>query len=129
MMKVGFGLSLDGYASLLPKQTLAMPICGPLGLLQLLETRLGLKAKTTSSALRVFQFRQVLEELATERPMFFSESFTRDSYAVAETLLEWRDDLIEAGWDGLASADDTIGIKDLAAGDARTGKALRPATQ
>ncbi len=127
-MKVGFGLSLDGYASLLPKQALAMPMCGPLGLLQFLETRLGLKAKATSSALRVFQFRKILEELVTERPMFFSESFKRDSYAVAETLLKWRDDLIEAGWDGLASADDTARIQDMAAVEARTENRLSPGT-
>jgi hypothetical protein len=127
-MNVGFGLSLDGYASLLPKQALAMPMCGPLGFLQFLETRLGLKAKATSSALRVFQFRKILEELVTERLMFFSESFKRDSYAVAETLLKWRDDLIEAGWDGLASADDTIRIQHMAAVEARTGKRLSPGT-
>ena len=127
-MKVGFGLSLDGYASLLPKQTLAMPMYGPLGLLQFLETRLGLKAKATSSALRVFQFRKILEELVTERPMFFSESFKRDSYAVAETLLKWRDDLIEAGWDGLASADDTARIQNMAAVETRTGNRLSPGT-
>src|ERR1700733_12936647 len=60
--------------------------------------------------------------------MFFSESFTRDSYAVAETLLEWRDDLIEAGWDGLASADDTARIQDMAAVEARTGNRLSPGT-
>ena len=127
-MKVGFGLSLDGYASLLPKQVLAMPMCGPLGLLQFLETRLGLKAKAVSPAIRVFQFRQSLEELATERPMFFSESFKRDAYAVAETLLKWRDDLIEAGWDGLASSDDTARIQDMAAVEARTRNRLSPGT-
>ncbi|MBI3852566.1 MAG: PD-(D/E)XK nuclease family protein [Verrucomicrobia bacterium] len=64
----------------------------------------------------------------TERPMFFSESFRRDSYAVAETLLKWRDDLIEVGWDGLASADDTIRIQDIVAVEARTGKRLSPGT-
>ncbi len=60
--------------------------------------------------------------------MFFSESFKRDSYAVAETLLKWRDDLIEAGWDGLASADDTARIQDTAAVEARTRNRLSPGT-
>jgi hypothetical protein len=125
-MKVSFGLCLDGYAPLLPKQALAMPVCGPLGFLQLLETRLGLKAKAVSPALRVFQYCQILDELATERPTFFGESFKRDSYAVAETLLKWRDDLIEAGWNGLASADDTARIQDMAAMEARTENRLSP---
>lgn len=105
---------------------MAAPMCGPLGFLELLETRLGLKAKAISPALRVFQFRQILEDLATERTMFFNESFKRDSYAVAETLLKWRDDLIEAGWDGLASADDTARIQDMAVVETRTRKHLSP---
>ena len=118
-MKVAFSLALDGYDTLLPRQMLSTPTCGPLGFLQLLETRLGLKAKATSSPRRVVQFRQILEQITNERSTFYSESFKRDPYAVAETLLNWRDDLIEAGWDGLAAADDTIRIQDLAAVEAR----------
>ena len=80
-------MGFDGYETVLPKQSLAMPVCGPLGLLQLLETRLGLKAKTVSSAHRVVEFRQILEQISIERPAFYNESFKKDPYAVAETLL------------------------------------------
>ena len=96
-MKISFGMGFDGYETVLPKQSLAMPVCGPLGLLQLLETRLGLKAKAVSSAHRVVEFRQILEQISIERPAFYNESFKKDPYAVAETLLQWRDALIETG--------------------------------
>jgi hypothetical protein len=127
-MKVSFGLGFDGYDTLFPKQGLATPCCGPLGLLQLLETRLGLKAKVVSLAHRVVQFRQILEQLATERLGFYCESFKKDPYAVAETLLQWRDALIEAGWDGLASANDTARIQDMAAVETRTANRLSRGT-
>jgi hypothetical protein len=125
-MKISFGMGLDGYETVLPRQMLAMPICGPLGLLQLLETRLGLKAKTVSSAHRVVEFRQILEQISIERPTFYNESFKKDPYAVAEALLQWRDALIEAGWDGLASASDTARIRDVAAVEAQTANRLPP---
>ncbi len=125
-MKITFGMSFDGHDPLFPKQTLGMPICGPSGFLQFLETRLGLKSKAVSPAVRVFQFRQILEEVVAEGTTFFSESFRRDSYAVAETLLKWRDDLIEAGWDGLASANDAARIRDMAVVEARAGTRLSP---
>lgn len=111
-MKIIFGMGFDGYETVLPRQTLAMPTCGPLGLLQLLETRLGLKAKIVSSAHRVVEFRQILEQVSIERPTFYNESFKKDPYAVAETLLQWRDALIEVGWDGVASASNTARIQD-----------------
>ena len=123
-MKISFGIGLDGYETLEARQALAMPICGPLALLQLLETRLGLKAKSTTSAHRVVQFRQILERLAVERPTFYVESFKKDPYAVAETLLQWRDDLIEAGWDGQASVGDTARLRDMATVEAQTTNCL-----
>src|SRR5665213_1159139 len=125
-MKISFGMGFDGYETVLSKQSLAMPVCGPLGLLQLLETRLGLKAKTVSSAHRVVEFRQILEQISIERPAFYNEPFKKDPYTVAETLLQWRDALIEAGWDGLASASATARIQDMAAVEAQTANRLRP---
>jgi hypothetical protein len=85
-----------------------------------------LKAKAVSSAHRVVEFRQILEQNSIERPAFYNESFKRDSYAVAETLLQWRDALIEAGWHGLASASDSARIQDMAAVEAHTTKRLSP---
>ena len=125
-MKVRFGLNFDGFDSLVPKQMLAAPTLGPLGFLQLLETRLGLKSKSFSAAHRVVQFRQILEQLANERRTFYTESFNKDPYAVAEALLLWRDALIETGWDGLASTADTARIQDMAALEAKTANHLSP---
>lgn len=36
-----------------------------------------------------------------------SRSLEKDVFTAADTLLGWRDSLIEAGWDGQASATDT----------------------
>jgi RecB family exonuclease len=125
-MKITFGLELDGYQAVESRQALESPICGPLGLLQLLETRLGLKAKTSTTPRRVVQFRGLVEQLAGEGAAFYGESFKKDPYAVAETLLRWRDDLIASGWNGQASSDSTLRLRDMAALEARAAAHLSP---
>src|SRR6476660_9853629 len=99
-MKIIFGLALDGCETVGPTHLLNDICCGPLGLIQILETRLGLKAKSTSAAQRVTQYRTLLKTLAEEGDVFYRAASEKESYAVADTLLRWRDDLVEAGWDG-----------------------------
>ena len=99
-MKVTFGLSLDGWEPLKSPQCLDEATCGPGGFLELLEVRLGLKTNALPLSQRLVHYKTLLGELAKERAAFYAESFKRDPYAVAETLLSWRDDLIMAGWDG-----------------------------
>lgn len=125
-MRITFDLELDGYEALKSRGVLDCPVCGPLGLLQTLETRLGLKAKGTTAARRVVQFQGVLESLARQRPVFYLESFKKDPYSVAETLLRWRDELVEAGWDGQADAACTQRISDMAAVDTAAAGRLSP---
>jgi RecB family exonuclease len=125
-MRITFDLALDGYESLESRQLLDHSVCGPLGLLQTLETRLGLKSKPTTAARRAVQFQGVLESVAAQRPVFYGESFTKDPYAVAETLLRWRDELVEAGWDGQASATCTPRVRDMAAVQAAAAGCLSP---
>lgn len=122
-MKVELGLKFDGYSPVYPRHSIAESVCGPLGFLDLLETRLGLKVRAVAPAQRVFQFRQALEKV-TDCPRFFRDSFKRDPYAVAEVLLRWRDGMIEAGWDGKASPDDSARIQDMAAVEARAKECL-----
>jgi hypothetical protein len=125
-MKVIFGLDLDGYRTLQSTQAMQLAVCGPLELLQVLETRLGLKTKTVTTPRRVVQFRAAIEQLVAEGPTFYAESFKKDAYAVAETLLRWRDDLIAAGWNGQASSDDTAKLRDMAALETRATRSLSP---
>lgn len=70
---------------------------GELGLLDLLETQLGLKQPESISYQRKIDYLQALRE-AEVKPRFYSESLKTDPMAVTEYLLELRDALIESGW-------------------------------
>jgi hypothetical protein len=113
-MKIFFGLNLDGYHAPKAKNAFDELTCGPRGFLQLLETRLGGSSLPASPFKRVFQFRNAVLEAAKMYPVFFRESSQQDSLATARVLLQWRDDLIESGWDGLATENDPPRLKDMA---------------
>ena len=60
-MHITFGLLLDGEHGWRPASRLGRPILGPLGLLNLLETRLGLLRAESTQVQRVTQYRQGLK--------------------------------------------------------------------
>ncbi len=74
---------------------------GPQGLLNVLEAHLGLAgAKPLDEYLRIEQYRQLLiQYLHADPGVFFAESFAADPLATATALLEYRDELVLAGWD------------------------------
>ena len=125
-MKITFGLSLDGWEPLTSPQCLDEFTCGTAGFLELLEVRLGLKTSAVLLSQRLLQYKELLEELAKKRSAFYAESFKKDAYAVAETLVGWREGLIMAGWDGQASETDSARLQDMAALEARTLGRLAP---
>ena len=101
-MKITFGISLDSpsYPSLIgDKGALIGELrCGPLGLLQVLETRLGLSGIWEPEPYRVEVYRQRL--LAADNgSRFYTRSLAVDAQGVAQTLLSWRDELLLSGWD------------------------------
>jgi hypothetical protein len=98
-LKITFGLDLDGYQDLQPRDRFNESICGPQGFLRLIELRLGLASKPASVAGRIVQYREFLQNAASIRERFYTASFAKDPLAVAETLLRWRDELVLAGWD------------------------------
>ncbi len=69
---------------------------GPLGLLGILETELGLTRPAVSHADRVAS----LVPRLFERDKFFSASARVDPWGTAQRLLGWRDHLWESGWRG-----------------------------
>lgn len=73
-------------------------------LLRDLEMRLGLPLIEEGPARRVPAWAERLAALMPERP-FYARSFEVDRLGTARALLEWRDGLVEAGWDGTAIAD------------------------
>ncbi len=100
-MKIVFGWHLDGPTC--PETpgggayAIDAAIVGPAGLLNLLETRLGLNGPLTSPARRIAQYVARLRAIDDGR-RFFSRSFAADAWATARLLLHWRDELIAAGW-------------------------------
>ena len=100
-MKLTFGLALDGW---LPTSGTIAPdhcYCGPAGLLRTLELRLGLPSPEGSKASRLVAYQAALKA-ADDGTRFYSVSFAKDALGTAETLLNWRDELKEAGWSGQA---------------------------
>ena len=70
---------------------------GPHGLLQLLESRLGLGVPQVHPAQRIEAWMRRME--AIDAPgMWFHESFEADRWSTAATLLGFRAELVEAGW-------------------------------
>jgi hypothetical protein len=123
-LKIIFGLDLDGYQDLRPRDRFNESICGPHGFLSLLELRLGLASRPASAAARIVQYREVLQNANSIKPRFYSSSLAKDPLAVAETLLRWRDELVVAGWDGSADPADTSRIRDLAEVEEWAGRDL-----
>lgn len=85
------GLRENGSASI------GQPVLGELGLLDLLETQLGLKLPDAISYQRKIEYLQALRS-ANSKPRFYSQSLKTDPMAVTEHLLGLRDVLIESGW-------------------------------
>ncbi|MCC7464998.1 MAG: PD-(D/E)XK nuclease family protein [Saprospiraceae bacterium] len=73
---------------------------GPVKFLQWLEARLGLKGYPNNTTyLRIELYRQTLAQYLGQSDAFYRASFEADRFATAETLLQWRDELLKAGWD------------------------------
>jgi len=104
-MNVMFGLALDGYRQLMVDATLGVVTVGPQGLLDLLETHLGLAGVATAQPVRIARYQRCLQETDNGR-RFYSSSLAVDPLAVSETLLQWHDEWISAGWDGIAGESD-----------------------
>ncbi len=115
-MEVIFGLSLDGPThppvATADAAVMGKAVCGPLGLLQLLEKRTGLGGAWASQPLRIEAYRQRLLG-ADDSTRFFSRSLHADAHSVAETLLAWRDELYLAGWNFATAAGLSPRLHDL----------------
>ena len=120
-MKLVFGLAADsrvfpdfpGSSS----AVLSEAVVGPKGLMNILETQLGLTGASKSEAVRIAAYTSKLLAALTERPAaFYKASIDRDAWATAELLLKWRDELVLSGWS--RSPVGSSRIDDLAAAEA-----------
>lgn len=96
-MHLQVGLLLDGQRGQAIASELDALTTGPLGLLNVLETQLGLLRQEPSGADRVLQYRELLKRLdRSER--FYHQSLGVDELGTAASLLAWRDQWHLHGW-------------------------------
>lgn len=103
-MQVWFGPFLDGCVAPPSFQGVGRAVVGRLGMLQLLEARLGLVEGLETGLQRVEAYQQALQtELVGA---FYERSFEQDPLAVANRLLQWRDELMLEGWNPKETGND-----------------------
>lgn len=108
-----FGMYLDGAPWSDKIASFGELQLGPLGMLSLLETRLGLAGPSIHPAARINQYMACLQ--SCDRPdAWFHQSFGADAWSTAKKLMEWRDLLIESGWNGKADKSCSIRLQALA---------------
>lgn len=128
-MNVVFGWHLDGptHPETVSADLASMgsAVIGPLGFIDLLETRLGLSGPATTPAFRIAQYLARLK-VVDDGAQFFSSSLSVDAWATARLVLSWRDALKQAGWDGSPIVTPGNRLSALADIEAVTGTALAP---
>ncbi|UKA55482.1 PD-(D/E)XK nuclease family protein [Arthrobacter sp. FW305-BF8] len=113
-MNVLFGLYLDRAPWTYRDSALGTVRLGPLGLVQLLQTRLGLTGPDARHSTRIRQYMARLAEQDTPQAWFHG-SFSVDPWSTAIDLLDIRDELVVNGWTGLAPDGSTAKLQALAA--------------
>ncbi len=113
-MRIVFGLHYDGLKPEVPQTVAGVATLGPRGLLEVLETQLGLPTPTPHPSEAPFRYLQCLRE-ASAPNRFFYRSLQVDPVNVARTLLDWREQWYEAGWDGTFPDDAPARLSDMAA--------------
>ena len=125
-MHIVFGLHLDGLKPKMPRTAAGSVTVGPKGMLDVLETQLGLSAPTPHPSEAPLSYLQFLRE-ASSPDRFFYRSLQIDQVNVARTLLDWREQWYEAGWDGTFPNDAPTRLADMAAVE-RIAKGRGPLT-
>ncbi|HEX9228861.1 MAG TPA: PD-(D/E)XK nuclease family protein [Arthrobacter sp.] len=112
-MNVLFGLYLDRAPWTYRDSALGAVRLGPLGLAQLLQTRLGLTGPDARHSTRIRQYMARLAEQNSPEAWFHG-SFSVDPWSTAIDLLNMRDELVVNGWTGIARDGSTAKLKALA---------------
>ena len=119
-MKIRFGLHLDGQRGHHARDSMGEATVGPLGLLSILESQMGLPPVTVHPSTRVVEYQACLEACNTPA-RFYRRSFATDPLGTAATLLGWRDSWHLHGWNGTAAAAGAARLVDMAAVERRAG--------
>jgi hypothetical protein len=125
-MRVTFGASLDARQGPSAGSFFDEPLVGPMGLLGLLETYLGLAAPEVPVARRVAIYLGALQQADAVQPRFYRASLVADGFGTAAWLLDWRDTWMLGGWAGQAGDGAPPRIADLAAAEQAAAGTLPP---
>lgn len=98
-MKIQFGMVLDGAVWTNKAAAIGHVRTGPMGLLGILESNLGLAKAEKHLVYRIDDYMKRLKALDNETA-YYHQSFSFDQWSTARQMLAWRDELLEAGWSG-----------------------------
>lgn len=98
-IRIHFGMYQDGAEWSEQASALGELRVGPMGMVSFLESRLGLRGVEAHQAIRIDQYMQRVANADSPRA-WFHRSFVADPWSTAKQLLTWRDELVEAGWNG-----------------------------
>jgi ATP-dependent helicase/nuclease subunit B len=100
-MKPRAGLGIRGpvFTGAAERAFLGRPTWGPRALLDDLELRLGLRSAQEAESARVPRWAARIKSLG-DLQAFYAGSLSVDELGTTAVLLEWRDNLVEAGWNG-----------------------------
>ena len=113
-MRIVFGRHFDGLQPQRPQSVTGSATLGPAGLLAVLENQLGLPPPTAHPSEFAFRYLQCLRD-ASSPERFFHRSLQVDPVNVARSLLAWREQWFEAGWNGTFPEDVPKRLADMAA--------------
>ena len=116
MKKIVFGLQLDNKVPPIGMgEDSIYDFLGPQQFTIFLEKRFGIKPPDDNQvAIRTDVYRQHLATyLSGHSDAFFSKSFSADPFATAQTLLNLRDSLKQAGWKGSDNEEAPVRIRTL----------------
>lgn len=125
-MQVRFGWALDRGCGRAGGDRLGRPVLGPAGMLELLETQLGIAPPQPGAARRLVAAVNALHACRTPA-RFWAGSFAVDAIGTAADLLAWRDRWWLHGWDGAMPADAPARLRDLADFEAALAPVARSA--
>ncbi|MEP6389211.1 MAG: PD-(D/E)XK nuclease family protein [Halioglobus sp.] len=126
-IKVTLALKADGALAERQPDALGEITLGPHGFLNLLETQLGIPSVVTSFSTRLIQYLGCIDQI--DHPgAFYHASYEADPFSVARTLLQWRDQWYEAGWNGHFESGVPAKLADMATIEELAESAVEPST-
>ena len=124
-MQIIFGPHLDGLQPSLARSAVGEVTLGPKGMLDTLETQLGIPTPNLHPSEALFGYLQCLRSVSSAN-QFFHRSLEVDPVSVARTLLNWREQWYEAGWAGTFPSDVPARLADMAAIEAHAQGRVPP---